>query len=259
MNRFAFPLLALATSALVQPALAAPVNARADYVLTVGGINVALIDVNLDDDGARYGIDVSAKVTGLGSVVASGTAVASAKGISTGSALEAQAFKLETRANGEVFNVDVSYAGKSVSSFKVEPPVESYDRIPLERGQLNGVVDFMSAFVLKGNALDRSLCDRTLNIFTGVERFDIRLGFLDNDEATSPRTGYQGPVVACSVKYKPISGHFSSSEMTNYMADQSRMVIWYAPLAATGYYIPYRVIIGTTMGDLSIVLTKLSS
>ena len=78
----------------------------------------------------------------------------------------------------------------------------------------------------------------------------------DTDEATSPRTGYQGPLVACSVDYQPVSGHFTGSEMTSYLADTSRIIVWYSPLGASGYFVPYRVIIGTSMGDMSMVLTS---
>jgi hypothetical protein len=258
--RTALALSLLAAPFAVETAHAAEVDAAASYVVTVGGINVAMVDIDLSDDGRRYGLDLSARVAGLGSVVASGTATASASGSSAGATLQSQNFALETRANGEVFTSKVNYEGRSVTAFQVEPPVlDSYDRIPLERSQLSGVGDFLSAFVLKGNGLDASLCDRTLNIFTGVERFNIRLGFLDNDEPTSPRTGYQGPLVACSIKYQPISGHFESSEMTSYLAETSRMILWYAPLGQTGYFIPYRVNISTSMGDLSMVLTRAES
>jgi hypothetical protein len=237
-------------------AMAAPVDARVSYVVTVGGINVALLDIDFDDDGSRYSFEVDANVTGLGNVVASGSANSQISGLSGGEALQSETFALETRANGEVFKVGVGFAGRDVTTFTVEPPVlDTYDRVPLERAQLTNVGDFLSAFVLKGEGLDRSLCERTFRIFTGVERFDIAMRFLDNDEATSQRTGYQGPLVACGVDYQPISGHFTESEMTNYLADTSRIVLWYAPLGSTGYYVPYRLIIGTTMGDLSMVLT----
>ncbi|AVF03941.1 hypothetical protein C4375_09530 [Devosia sp. I507] len=258
--RTAFALVAALAPLSLSAAQAAPVDARASYVVTVGGINVAMVDIDLDDDGARYGLELSARVAGLGSVVASGSASARVSGTSTGASLQSQSFALETRANGDVFTASVGYEGRNVSAFQVQPPVtDSYDRVPLERAHLTGVGDFLSAFILKGDGLEPGLCQRTLKIFTGVERFDIALGFLDNDEATSPRTGYQGPLVACSLDYRPISGHFESSEMTNYLAQTSRMILWYAPLGQTGYFIPYRVIIGTSMGDLSMVLTRAES
>lgn len=256
MTRFLLaPVAALALAAAL-PTMAAEVDARASYVLTLGGINIAAMDVDLKDDGARYSLDLDANVAGLGAVVASGTASASSAGSSSGSALVAQDFELKTRANGETFTVDVSFSGRNVDSFKVEPPIlDNYDRVPIERRHLTDTGDFLSAFVIKGATLDKSLCQRRVGIFTGVERFNIAMSYAGTDEATSPRTGYQGPVVLCSVDYQPVSGHFTTSEITTYLADSDRIIIWYAPLGETGYFIPYRVLLGTNMGDLSMVLT----
>lgn len=249
----------LAASALLlglSQAQAAPVDATASYVLTLGGINVAMMHIDLDDDGSSYTLGVKANVAGLGAVVASGTANVTAKGRSSGSTLRSESFALETRASGQTFTVDVGFAGQNVSSFKVDPPVSDYDRVPIERGHLTGVADFVSSFVLKGNALDKNLCDRRMRVFTGVERFNLDMGFVSDDNATSPRTGYQGPVVLCSIEYEPISGHYQNNEITNYLADESRILVWYMPLGDSGYFIPYRVLLGTSMGDLSMVLTK---
>ncbi|MGV8833756.1 MAG: DUF3108 domain-containing protein [Devosia sp.] len=259
MTQFRFAALAALTLLASLPATAAEVDAKAGYVLTLGGLNIASMKVDLKDDGTSYKLDLSANVAGLGAVVASGTAKASSSGSSTGNKLRSSAFSLHTRANGDTFDVDVTFAGGDVGSFKVEPPIiDNYDRVPLERRHLTGVGDFLSAFVIKGGTLDKSLCDRKAGIFTGVERFNIAMRFAGMDEATSARTGYQGPVVLCSVDYNPVSGHFTSSDITNYLADSDRIVIWYAPLGTTGYFIPYRVLLGTNMGDLSMVLTGLS-
>ncbi len=250
---------AIAFLGLAHPALA-QTKASANYVLTLGGINVARMQVDLNDTGRRYDLDVNANVAGLGTLVASGTAKASASGNSAGNSLVADSFDLQTKANGETFDVTVSFANKSVSAFKVDPPVlDSWDRVALERSHLTGVGDFVSAFVIKAGALDKSICERRMNIFTGVERFNLAMSFVKTDEATSPRTGYQGPVVLCSIKYQPISGHYASSEMTTYLADTSRILVWFAPLGATGYFIPYRVLLGTSAGDLSMVLVSANS
>lgn len=249
-------LVALGLLLGLAPVQAAPVDATANYVITLGGINVAAVKVDLDDDGRQYEIDISANVAGLGAVVASGTARVTARGNSSGASLRSDSFGIETRAGGETFSVDVGYSGQNVSSFKVEPPVTEYDRVPVERGHLTGVTDFVSSFMLKGNALDKGLCDRRMRIFTGVERFNLDMSYVSADQATSPRTGYQGPVVLCSLDYQPVSGHYQSNEMTNYLANQSRILVWYAPLGQSGYFIPYRVLLGTSMGDLSMVLVK---
>lgn len=249
------PLAGLALLSVL-PVAAAEVDASASYILTLGGINVAAMDVDLTDTGSAYALDLDARVAGLGTVVASGTAKASSSGLSSGNGIVSQQFDLETRANGETFSVDVSFAGRDVSVFRVDPPIlDNYDRVPLERRHLTGVGDFLSAFVLKGGALDRGLCQRKAQVFTGVERFNITMAYAGDDVATSARTGYQGPVVLCTVDYDPVSGHFTTSEITNYLADSDRIIVWYAPLGPTGYFIPYRVLVGTNMGDLSMVLT----
>lgn len=260
LNPFRLAPLAALALFISHPATAAEVDATASYVMTLGGINIAAMKVDLKDDGSRYSLDLSANVAGLGTFVASGTAKASSSGRSSGDGLAAQKFDLQTKANGETFSVDVTFAGRDVSAFKVEPPIlDNYDRVPLERRHLTGVGDFLSAFVLKGKALDKNLCQRKANIFTGVERFNIAMTYAGEDKATSPRTGYQGPVVLCTVNYDPISGHFASSEITTYLAESERIIVWYAPLGETGYYIPYRVLLGTNMGDLSMILTGLKS
>ncbi|MBU1303899.1 MAG: DUF3108 domain-containing protein, partial [Alphaproteobacteria bacterium] len=114
-----------------------------------------------------------------------------------------------------------------------------------------------AAFVLKGGKLDKNLCNRKMQVFTGLERFNIALRFTKEDQATSKKTGYQGPVILCNIRYTPISGHFTTSEVTNYLKESDRILIWYAPLAGTDTFIPYRVLLTTSMGDLSMVLTRL--
>ena len=93
---------------------------------------------------------------------------------------------------------------------------------------------------------------------TGIERFDLTFSYAKDDVATSKRTGYQGPVVLCHINYKPISGHYTTSELTNSLAQDDRILIWYAPLHDSGLFIPYRVLLTTSMGDLSMVLTALN-
>lgn len=239
---------------------AAPVTAQASYSVSLGGIGIANVTVDLKDSGKAYDLAMKANVAGLGSLVASGTAKVTASGSSAGKVLASKKFDLETKANGEVFDVDVAFAGGDVSAFIVTPPlIDNYNRVPIERSHLRGVGDMLSAFVLKGSGLDKGLCQRKMQIFTGVERFNIAMSFAGNDEATSARTGYQGPVVTCAIRYSPVSGHFTTSEITNYLADSDRILIWYAPLNDTGYFIPYRVLLTTSVGDLSMVLTGMKS
>ncbi len=254
----AFPIalvLALGASA----AAFADTTANASYVVNLGGNIIATASFKFTDAGGRYDLDLSANVSGIAQLVASGTARASSSGAVTSSGLVSDAFNLITHSGGDDFKVQVAYAGGDVTAFVVNPPiVNNINRIPIERKQLLNVNDFMASFLLKGSRLDRSLCDQHAHIFTGIERFDLDFKYAKDDVATSPRTGYQGPVVLCHVDYTPISGHYTTSELTNSLAQDDRILIWYAPLKDTGYFLPYRVLLTTSMGDLSMVLTSLN-
>lgn len=250
--------LFFALAAWLSPAAAAEVAATADYSVSLGNNTIASVSIALSDDGAHYRLAADARITGLASLVASGSGKIESEGISGSSALTSERFDLLTSSGGEDFTVLVTYAAKDVQSFVVNPPlINNIDRVAIERKHLRGVNDMIAAFVLKGGSLDKSLCNRKMQIFTGLERFNIAMRFTKEDQATSKKTGYQGPVILCNIRYTPISGHFTTSEVTNYLKDSDRILIWYAPLAAKGYFIPYRVLMTTSMGDLSLVLTRL--
>ena len=241
------------------PASAAPVSASAKYVISVAGTIVADVTINLNDNGAGYDLDMDGNVAGLGNLVARGAVNMEASGSSAQNSYQGEIFHYQTRASDGTSDVNVSYANKNVTAFVVDPPLPlRVDQVPVERAHLRNVNDMLSAFVIKAPALDRSICDRRLRIFTGVERFDLDLRFAASETATSVRTGYQGPVISCQIDYQPISGHYTNSEVTNYLKNSRRMLIWYAPLGNSGTFIPYRVLIGTSLGDLSMVLTRLN-
>lgn len=256
-HRLLAPLFA-ATCVLVSPAAAQSVALDARYVVSMSGNIIAQLDVGFADNGQNYAIDLDARVAGLGQFVASGSARADTGGRSTANSLSGEDFALQTRTGEGQFSITVTYEANNVETFVVDPPLPPrVDRVPIERSQLTGVNDMLSAFIIKADDLGPSVCDRRLKIFTGTERFDLAMRYAAMENATSPRTGYQGPVVLCQIDYLPISGHFTTSEFTTYLEQSERILIWYAPVADSDTFIPYRVLIGTAIGDLSMVLTRL--
>jgi hypothetical protein len=250
--------LAAAALALLPGAALADTTVTAAYVVNLGGNIIATANFTLNTTGDTYDLKLSANVTGLASLVAAGVAKADSSGSVTAGGLGSNAFNLITHSGGQDFKVQVQYTGGEVTAFVVTPPiVNNIDRVPIERKQLSGVNDMLAAFVLRADKLDKALCDYRAHVFTGIERFDLDFDYARNDTATSPRTGYQGPVVLCKIRYKPVSGHYTTSELTTSLAQDDRILIWYMPLRDTGFFIPYRVLLTTSMGDLSMVLTSL--
>lgn len=234
-------------------------NAQANYVVTLRGVNIAQISVDFQNNGQSYAVDIDGLVSGLASLVASGTADLTSKGSVNSDGLLAEQFNLSTAANNEVFTVQYKAKGGSVASFQITPPLtDNVNRIPVKPSHRMDVNDPIAAFLIKASPLTPDICNRDMQIFTGIERYDLKMSFAENQTATSQRTGYQGPVVLCKLRYIPVSGHFSDSASTTYMKNNQRFLVWFAPMKDTGYAIPYRVLVGTAFGDLSMVLTRLS-
>jgi hypothetical protein len=250
--------VALGFSALLTGlAPAQGVTATGTYAISLGGTNIATAAVKLNDNGDRYAMGLDARVIGFAQLLASGVAKAESAGVSTRSGLTSEKFDFLTRSEGQDFSVDVAFAHEDVTAFVVQPAVNELDRVALERRHLRGVNDMMAAFVVRADSFSGEICNRDLQIFTGTERFDLSMRFAREDQATSLRTGYQGPLVLCSIRYTPVSGHYATSETTAHLARSERILVWYAPLRTPGYFIPYRALLATGAGDLSIVLTRL--
>ena len=67
-----------------------------------------------------------------------------------------------------------------------------------------GVVDPLAAmlFTAVNEQLSKDACRRTLPIFDGQQRYDLKLAFKRMDKAAAEK-GYAGPVVVCSLRYEP--------------------------------------------------------
>lgn len=254
-------LCSLGLSITTAPATATAKNTDVvgKYTITLRGINIANANISLKAKNTGYDITVDASVTGLATLIASGSASIRSSGYVGGKKLVSDQFQLVTKSKGETFTIKYSANQGRVGAISIDPPLaKNASRVSIKQSHLTGVTDPMSVFVIKSAKLDKSVCERTAKVFTGIERYNLALSFAELQTATSKRTGYQGPVVLCSMKYIPVSGHFGSSQMTRYMQDNQRFLVWFAPLEGSDYLIPYRVIIGTQYGDLSMVLTSLN-
>ncbi len=258
-NRFRILFTLFVLAMLPTNGFAASLNAQARYVVTLRGVNIAEVGVHFKDDGKNYNVNINGDVSGLASLVAAGTAELNSNGSSSGKQLQSNQFLLETKTGTDKFRVQFQADQGNVTSMQVVPPLsQNNNRVPVVARHRNNINDPIAAFLIKADKLSSDVCNHSFNVYTGVERYDLDLKFAEQQTATSKRTGYQGPVILCTMRYKPISGHFTNSDTTNYMKNNQRYLIWYAPLGQSGYMLPYRVLVGTAFGDLSMVLTRLN-
>src|SRR5512132_4462459 len=142
----------------------------------------------------------------------------------------------------------------SVRELAATPP-PSQDRMPVTAANRRSIVDPLTAVLFStaaaGETLSQEVCRRTLPIFDGHQRYDLKLAFKRMDTVTAEK-GYAGPVVVCSVSYEPIAGHRPSIPLVKYLSEGREIEIALAPVAGTRLLAPFRVSVVSMLANLVI-------
>jgi hypothetical protein len=133
--------------------------------------------------------------------------------------------------------------------------------VPITVDDTREVVDPLSAFLVAVGPLEKvdgeTACNRTVKVFDGWQRFDLRLSYKETRTIKGRGQGYAGDVYRCQARYVPISGHRENTKSVKQMVDNQRLEVWLAPIAGTQMLVPYKILIGdTNLGDLIVVATR---
>lgn len=206
------------------------------------------------DDTKRYVTDLSAR--GMGFAI-------SAKSLGTigGSINAPSSAAIDTRGGDEPKrSVRIAMVQGVVRGVVITPPIKQRpDRIPVSNEDQRGVMDPVSAMLLPmlpgKDPLAPAQCDRTLPIYEGSERFDITLSY-DRTEKVKTVEGYEGSVLVCRARYKPISGHRPNRKQVREMEQNKTIEAWFAPVPDARVLAPWKVSLGTVVGTLNIEATR---
>jgi hypothetical protein len=249
--------VAFALIACVQPAFAAADPFTADYRIRLSYLPMSVANGKLKltmAGSSRYVADVSA--SGLGFAI-SAKSVGSLRGaevIPASAAIDTQDGK------GKKRTIRMAMVNGTVRAAMLNPPERIRpDTVPLKPEHKSGVVDPISAMVLPAQGgkplLDSSQCNRTLPIFEGSERFDITLTY-DRTEKVKTPNGYEGSVLVCKARYKPVAGHRSNRSQVKYMENNRTIEAWFAPVAEANALVPWRVSLGTPVGQVIVEASR---
>ena len=211
--------------------------------------------------GDRYVMEARGEVTGIMKAFSSGEGSASVHGSIAGSKLLPSSYGFNLKTGARVDDVRMALAGAAVKQLAIEPPVEPKpDRIPLTDADKRGIIDPITAGVQPAGDKGASaeVCQRTVPVFDGRMRFDLRLSFKRMERVKSEK-GYEGPVVVCGIRFDPISGHEAGKSGIRFLRETRDMEIWYAPIAGTHFVAMYRIMLPTQLGIASIEATRFVS
>ncbi len=252
LTRLAGAVLAVVLVAGSPPGARAQGRLDATYAVTLAGVPIGKGAWSIDIQDDQFTATASGATSGLLRILATGQGNSVAHGLISGGQPISSTYTSSIVADNRSDQVRVLFSGGAVKEYLADPPtIPSPDRVPLTDANRKGVLDPMTASLIRvagtGDTFVPEACQRTLPVFDGRMRYDLELAFKHLDKVKSER-GYQGTVVVCSVYFTPIAGHVPERSAIKYLIAQRDMELWLAPIAGTRLMVPYRASVPTPIG-----------
>jgi hypothetical protein len=237
-------LLGCATLAIAPGSASAQGRLEAHYRATLGGVEIGKGTWVIEIDGTHYKAATSGVTTGLMHVITQGEGTSAVRGTIDAEQHTSSVYSATIISRRKSDKVRVVIEGGDVKDFEADPPPDdAKDRVPITEEQRHGVVDPLTASLIRipagAKKLSADACRRTLPIFDGRMRYDLKLAFKRMDTVTAEK-GYAGPVVVCSVYFSPLGGHIPSRTTIKYISKLRDMELWLAPIAGSRVMVPFR-------------------
>lgn len=248
-------LAALGAVTAMAPAPARAETLKAQYSVSLIGFSIGHASATGVIEPHTYRVDIAFKTTGLANLVVNTRGAAVASGALSTAGPAPSSFAFTNSNSNETRTVRMALDANAVRTVEVKPvPWDMAVRVPVSEENKRNIVDPVSALVMRvpesQPLIGPAACNRTIPVFDGLARFDVRLFYVETKSVTT--RAYAGPVAVCGARYTPISGHRLDSSSTKYMAENNEMDVWLAPLPAAHVVVPYRIAIGTSAGMLII-------
>ena len=261
-NRIFAAAILTALSVMPATAFAADSGYRTEYGISVFGITIARSELNTRITNNAYALDGSFHSSGVARIFDStkGSITINGNMRKQGAAAAVQPVSYLTtyRSGKKHKRTAISFKNGSVSAFDNQPPIRKNDPwVETRPDDLKAVFDPISAMMITSPTA-AAVCNRTLQIFDGQTRAQIRLSPAGT-EAFSIK-GFDGTAITCNAKFVPVSGYEKDKKSVRYLADKSKITISFASLntdkQGAGIYAPVAASVGTQIGTVKVRATR---
>lgn len=223
----------------------------ATYKATLLSLPIGTVSWTVDLQDNRFTSAANGNTSGLLRIFSSGRGTVTARGAVSAGQPVVSDYALNLVAGRWSDDVQITFSGGKAKEHVTDPPPPNPNIVPLSDANRKGVVDPMTALLIRlpgtGDTAVPQACERTIAIFDGHTRYDLRLSFKRIDKVKTEK-GYQGPAVVCSVRFSPVAGYDPGRFLVTYLAARNDMEIWLAPLVGSRLMVPYRIAVPTPMG-----------
>src|SRR6201995_634373 len=221
------------------------------YTATLLGLPIGHISWTVDLKEHRFSSVATGSIAGFLRVFWDAQGIVSAEGRLSGGRPKPSKCGLKLLAGRRSHEVGIVFNGnRAKETVLAVPQSPNADYVPIKDADRVGASDPMTALLVyvpgTGDTTVPQACERTVAIFDGHTRYNLRLAFSRFGTARA-NEGYQGQVVVCSAKFLPVAGYDPKHFLVTYLAAQHETEIWLAPVGSTRILVPYRASISTPM------------
>ena len=249
---------AFAMAALASPASGATL--KATYAISLIGLPLGTATISAEVASGRYSVDGQARLMGLASLVSNSRGASSGHGALVEGRVSPSDFATTASNSSSTRTIRMSIQNNAVAGVDISPPFdEKPDRIPLRPQDTHNIVDPVGAYIVpapSGAPVGPAACDRTIPVFDGYTRFDLKLSYSGEKQVSAK--GYKGSVAVCNVRYVPVAGYRKDRPATKFMTENKDVQVWLAPVEGAGVLAPFKISVKTMVGTLSLDATEFS-
>lgn len=255
----AFPPLPLARpgSSAPAPLPEAPrQRVEAEFTVYLGGFLFAVGNFTADFTGETYRLNTLLTTAGLPRAFYEAEFRLSSEGRLAPPHVRPNRYVSNSRDTSSARKITLDYDGDGMPHMTAVPPYEPGDLVDIAPYQQIGTQDPVSA-ALVSVVGEANPCDRTIPVFDGRRRYDLKLSF-DSEKKMTPR-GLSSPrqVIACNVRYVPVAP-IEKRKFTEMLSRNDSIKVWFAPFDGGRVYLPVRLQLRTPLGGAVMELTRMS-
>lgn len=244
-------LAALALAGLTTTAGAAegPQSFRADYYVSILGLNIARSSFESTIGARAFSVSGTVASSGIARIFDQTDGTAQVRGSFGDGGAQGNRFLLDYVSGNKKKRTEVAFSRGTVTRAENTPARKPDPKawVPVKKADLVSVADPLSASLVKASSL-RDVCDRTIKVFDGEMRMDLKLSYVETGSIET--RGYSGETVTCRARFVPIGGYRGGHRSIEFLKNRSKILISFAPLGTTGVYAPIRVSATTEIGTL---------
>ena len=210
------------------------------------GLHVLTNRIEIDEIGERYAVASELTTSGLTGFFLDLAEHSKVGGRLTAASALPEAFRSESRHNGEDRHDRVDYRDDgSIDGSASPPPIT-----PITAAQMRGTVDALTAYLLVERRLGRGEdCTLVIPVYEGRRRYDLR--YTDRGEQISSPAGgqrFEGATHVCQMKRTEIAGFPADPKKSE---GARTGTIWFARLVPGDLLVPVRFELETEIGQVT--------